>query len=708
MRKNYLIGISESGKEVSTASEPNSHIFITGKSGSGKSHLMCNLIFQALMFKSCVIIDMGNSFSEFQTLYANKYKIIVINAAKDKLPFGLSVSDNAAGISNILKQCLDMGEQQYNQLYAVVKEIIEKNGGYADKINLNIIYDTLAKKKNREARSAAARLLNFKESMNFDSNNTDGWKNILYGNPKLYIFQLSHLPEKLRKQTADFILAHMFAYLENFGSINNEFVLMLDEFQKFNSSKDAPITKMMTEGRKYGVGCICATQFDGYSNNKNMLSYIGQAATRIYLKPEDSGIRSIAKLLGNGAEWKEILSCMPCEKEKDGISEVRYAIVHKSDDSKAEDMMVKIFTNNDIINRMQNKNSESAVKETLMKLPDKISIYKRWNFNENKFEDKIQLLYTEGIPVQNIPEELKKTYNIDVSLGFILKKLERILLQTDKWKNRTLEEYYPLIFVDALYYKKYKNYKNGWYTRSAYLFFAINAGGYRDILSVCTGTNGEEHQMKALENLSKRGIKNISLFCIGRLCNFKDEIIKKVFPYAATVTAYQVNLSVVYNTYNFCKRTTCKAAKIISFIYKKLEIIYNASTIENAEEKFKEFKDEYQKRGYPYIEELFENKDEYQKMGYPHIKELCENSGNILTELFNYPVEIRKALIWILERTENLKCEFDVLTETRAAAYDDLLENMLSIRCQNNAENKCENDVIEKRLLDFLKEFSIS
>ena len=315
-----IFGISKTKKEVSSLDTPNGHILITGKSGTGKTYAIFNLIVQAVANNiPVVIIDVGNSFENNQ-ISANiknfvEGRLIVYNAVDRPLPVNpffwgnieskenQKIVEISNRISDILKRCLKLGMQQRNEIYKAIMSVFSSN----DSITFQKVSDRLEEMKKNPAKTAAEKLLPLITGVSFSDKN-DSLNSMLYGNPKVHIFQLSGLSNEVKKIVSDFILFSLIEEIRRNGSTEKNFILVLDELQNINCGDSTPLTKILTEGRKFGVECICATQFMK-SKNTDIISILEQSATRVFFKPNDSEIASVAKYLSNilKADWQYIL-----------------------------------------------------------------------------------------------------------------------------------------------------------------------------------------------------------------------------------------------------------------------------------------------------------------------------------------------------------------------------------------------------------------
>ncbi|MBR1737387.1 MAG: DUF87 domain-containing protein, partial [Firmicutes bacterium] len=293
----------------------NHHVFIAGASGSGKTYFMQKEVMNAVENgKSCIIIDTGNSFSSDELKPELKERIgdkIKIYDVKDTaLPLGLfnrktytkdngmtreeSANERADRISANLAKTLGMGDTQKVTLLEMIERIKSKD----DFIN-SLYYET----KNKLGNSGITMRLRKITNLKFESDETDYWRNILYGEGgNLIIFQLSSLQDEQQKIAADMIMIDLFDYVSNIHS-ENRAVLVLDEMQKLNTSDKAILITMLRECRKYNLDIWCSTQEPDFGqSNKMIRSIINMAGTKVYFKPPDNDMNKFARFLyGTGS-----------------------------------------------------------------------------------------------------------------------------------------------------------------------------------------------------------------------------------------------------------------------------------------------------------------------------------------------------------------------------------------------------------------------
>jgi transposase-like protein len=66
------------------------------------------------------------------------------------------------------------------------------------------------------------------------------------------------------------------------------------------------------------------------------------------------------------------------------------------------------------------------------------------------FDDKILSLYARGMTVCEIQGDLAEPYGTEVSPDLISRVTDAVLSEVREWRNRPLDQVYPVVFFDAL------------------------------------------------------------------------------------------------------------------------------------------------------------------------------------------------------------------------------------------------------------------
>src|SRR6059058_4268592 len=66
------------------------------------------------------------------------------------------------------------------------------------------------------------------------------------------------------------------------------------------------------------------------------------------------------------------------------------------------------------------------------------------------FDDKIISMYARGMSTREIQGHLEEIYKVEVSPALISNVTDAVLEDVKLWQNRPLEEFYPIVYMDAL------------------------------------------------------------------------------------------------------------------------------------------------------------------------------------------------------------------------------------------------------------------
>ena len=152
----------------------------------------------------------------------------------------------------------------------------------------------------------------------------------------------------------------------------------------------------------------------------------------------------------------------------------------------------------------------------------------KYSRNAEGMEDKILSLYACGMSQQDIAEQVKELYDVDISPELVSKISEKIMPEVTAWQSRPLEAVYPFIFMDAIHYKVRENHR--YVTKAAYVVLGITMDGRKDILGIWIGEHeSSKFWLNVLNDLKSRGVLDVYLFCTDGLCGMM-EAIEAVYP----------------------------------------------------------------------------------------------------------------------------------------------------------------------------------
>lgn len=83
-------------------------------------------------------------------------------------------------------------------------------------------------------------------------------------------------------------------------------------------------------------------------------------------------------------------------------------------------------------------------------------IVKKYETTSNQLEEQIIAMYAKGMSTRDIEDHMKDIYGIEVS-ATMSKITDKILPLITEWQSRPLARVYPIVFLDAIYFKVRKD-----------------------------------------------------------------------------------------------------------------------------------------------------------------------------------------------------------------------------------------------------------
>lgn len=147
---------------------------------------------------------------------------------------------------------------------------------------------------------------------------------------------------------------------------------------------------------------------------------------------------------------------------------------------------------------------------------------------EEECERLIGSLYAKGLTTSQVSEVFEELYGKHYSKSSISRMLDGIREEVDQWIQRPLEEYYPIILVDAIHVKVRS--ENNVSTQAFYVVVGVTPERHREVLSIMQLPQESAHGWKELFiNLHKRGVKRIGLMIADGLKGL-DTALSSIYP----------------------------------------------------------------------------------------------------------------------------------------------------------------------------------
>ena len=239
------------------------------------------------------------------------------------------------------------------------------------------------------------------------------------------------------------------------------------------------------------------------------------------------------------------------------------------------------------------------------------------------FDSQILSLYAKGMTTRDIAATFKEMYDADVSHSLISKVTDSVMDEVIAWQNRPLDKVYPILYLDCIVVKCHQDKRV--INKAVYIALAVNCEGQKEVLGLWVSENeGSKFWLSVLTELQNRGLKDIFVACVDGLTGFPDAI-NTVFPKT------KVQLCIVHLIRNTMKYVPYKHMKEAA---RDLKAVYNAATVEAAEQALNEFAEKWDSK-------------------YPMASRCWYNNWENIIPFFDFPEEIRR-IIYTTNAIESL------------------------------------------------------
>jgi len=249
-------------------------------------------------------------------------------------------------------------------------------------------------------------------------------------------------------------------------------------------------------------------------------------------------------------------------------------------------------------------------------------------------EEQIIAMYACGMSTRDISEHLKSIYGTEMSPEKISQITDSLLPIIAEWRNRALDRFYPVVFIDGMYFKLNDNHSVK--KRALYLIIGINAEGQKEVLGMWIDTSeSAKGWLDILNDIKNRGVQRICFVCADGLTGL-DKAVYAVYPES------KLQRCIVHQVRNTLRFVSYKDRKKMA---NDMKAIYRSDTKEIAEQNLKTF------------EETWSYK-------YPNSVRSWIDNWEDLTTFFVYPKELR-TLIYTTNPIESVNRQIRKITKTK-------------------------------------------
>lgn len=211
-------------------------------------------------------------------------------------------------------------------------------------------------------------------------------------------------------------------------------------------------------------------------------------------------------------------------------------------------------------------------------------ILPKYENKTNEIEKKIINMYSLWLTTNDIKKHIYDIYGAKISKEMVSGITDKVLPLVKEWQNRPLEDFYPIIWLDAIHFKVRDNHKVE--NKGVYVVMWISKQGKKEVLWLYVWENeSASFWQSVVNNIANRWVKDVCIACIDGLSWFWKAI-KVIFPdiEIQRCIIHQIRYSMSYVSNKDSKE-----------FMKDLKKIYQATNIEIAEENLEKLEEKWMK-----------------------------------------------------------------------------------------------------------------
>lgn len=292
---------------------PNSHMLVTGKSGSGKTTFIIQTISKlAEKNEKIIVFDISDSYINKPNLNDNceVYETLPINPfysleGETKEECCQRIADNLSSVFKLTSSSyyllINILSELYTTIYidfSVTRNITNFSSpqthetSYIDFSNVEKLTELIGKNK------SIVPVIQFAKGF---IGKRRSWSDLLSGkNISVLSMNKMHLPYE---KATEFLLNDLYSFKENNSS--EKVFIVVDEIQNMVKSETSAVIKICSQGREKNLGLIAATQ-SFMSIPRKYKSMFLQSGLSIFFQPEITAVETISKLIHSSCSASQV------------------------------------------------------------------------------------------------------------------------------------------------------------------------------------------------------------------------------------------------------------------------------------------------------------------------------------------------------------------------------------------------------------------
>lgn len=202
--------------------------------------------------------------------------------------------------------------------------------------------------------------------------------------------------------------------------------------------------------------------------------------------------------------------------------------------------------------------------------------------NQEQVNELVLTLYRKGLTSRDVSDVMKDFFGTEISFSTVSNLAEKFNEVRSAWENSPLENYYKVIFCDALYVTLKRG--NSYSKEAVHIIYGVREDNKRELLLLeVNPSEGATTWSLYLESIKKRGVESIDLIVEDGIVGLEDEV-HKVFP----GTFFQK--CVIHKMRNVLNKIRPKEKEEVANDLKAVfDNFHESDTVDRAKEKLEEF-----------------------------------------------------------------------------------------------------------------------
>ncbi|WNM17631.1 transposase [Mesomycoplasma ovipneumoniae] len=140
----------------------------------------------------------------------------------------------------------------------------------------------------------------------------------------------------------------------------------------------------------------------------------------------------------------------------------------------------------------------------------------KYETNLGDIEEQVFSLFASGMSYENIVNTIKSIYKKEISNAWISSVTDKLLPEIEKWKSRKIENSYPILYIDGMFFNVKEN--GVFVKKSLYLILAIDWDGNKKALGFwIKNTESASNWLDVFSELKTRGLEDVLIISCDNL-----------------------------------------------------------------------------------------------------------------------------------------------------------------------------------------------